>query len=204
MVAGSILPVTFHNDKLYFLFGKENPYEDSAKGWSDFGGGTEKNESPYKTALREGGEEFSGFLGDKNNIKRLLKSGYHEIVYNNYHVHVFFMEYDENLVKYYNNNHHFLWKRLNKNYLNKSKLFEKIEIKWFSENELTSKRSQFRNFYREVVDKIKKEIPAIRKLGEKWNKKNKIKYKKTKKNIKHNKSKKNKYMNKKTRKMKGG
>ena len=37
MVAGSILPVSF-NDKnqLCFLFGKENPMEDSAKGFSDF------------------------------------------------------------------------------------------------------------------------------------------------------------------------
>ena len=44
MVAGSILPVTIHNDKLYFLFGKENPSEKSAKGWSDFGGRLENKE----------------------------------------------------------------------------------------------------------------------------------------------------------------
>jgi 8-oxo-dGTP pyrophosphatase MutT (NUDIX family) len=56
MVAGSILPVTIHKNKLYFLFGKENPLEDSAKGWSDFGGGVEAGETPYQTALREGGE----------------------------------------------------------------------------------------------------------------------------------------------------
>jgi hypothetical protein len=191
MVAGSILPVSIHNNKLYFLFGKENPMENSAKGWSDFGGGVEGNENPYKTALREGGEELTGFLGDKHNIKQLLKSGYHKIVYNDYHVHVFFMEYDENLIKYYNYNHDFLWKRLNKNYLNKSRLFEKIKIKWFSENELTTKRSQFRNFYQEIVDKIKEEIPAIRKLGEKWI-------------HKHKKTRKNKKSSNKTRKMKGG
>lgn len=35
MVAGSILPITLHEGKLYFLFGKENPMEDSAKGFSD-------------------------------------------------------------------------------------------------------------------------------------------------------------------------
>jgi 8-oxo-dGTP pyrophosphatase MutT (NUDIX family) len=72
MVAGSILPVTIHNNKLYFLFGKENSMEDSAKGWSDFGGGVDKGETPYSTALREGGEELTGFLGDKKNIQKLI------------------------------------------------------------------------------------------------------------------------------------
>jgi len=69
MVAGSILPVTIHNNKLYFLFGKENPMEDSAKGWSDFGGGVENGETPFSTAMREGGEELTGFLGDGKNVK---------------------------------------------------------------------------------------------------------------------------------------
>lgn len=45
MVAGSILPVTIHNGKLYFLFGKESPMEDSAKGWSDFGGRVDPGET---------------------------------------------------------------------------------------------------------------------------------------------------------------
>jgi len=42
MVAGSILPVAYYKNKLYFLFGKENPMEDSSKGFSDFGGGVIK------------------------------------------------------------------------------------------------------------------------------------------------------------------
>ena len=40
-MGAGILPTTIHNDKLYFLFGKENQYEDSAEGFSDFGGGTD-------------------------------------------------------------------------------------------------------------------------------------------------------------------
>ena len=36
--------------KLYFLFGKEGKYEDTAPGFSDFGGGTDNNESLIKTA----------------------------------------------------------------------------------------------------------------------------------------------------------
>ena len=45
MVAGSILPVAYYKNKLYFLFGKENPMEDSSKGFSDFGGGVIKQYS---------------------------------------------------------------------------------------------------------------------------------------------------------------
>jgi hypothetical protein len=166
MVAGSILPVTFHNGKLYFLFGKENSMEDSAKGWSDFGGGCENGDSPYKTAMREGGEELTGFLGDEATIRKLIKKngGFRKIVHNTYHVHLFFLEYDENLPKYYNQNHRFLWDRMNHNVLNKTKLFEKIEIDWFPEEDLKHRRSEFRKFYREIVDLFIEDLENIRRF----------------------------------------
>jgi len=156
MVAGSILPVTIHNNNLYFLFGKENPLEDSAKGWSDFGGGVENGETPFKTALREGGEELTGFLGDGKQIQKLIKKngGIYKLTHNTYHVHMFFLDYDENLPKYYNQNHAFLWKRMDNKLLSKTKLFEKIEIDWFSIHDLNVRRDEFRPFYREIVDKI--------------------------------------------------
>jgi hypothetical protein len=47
--------------------------EESAKGWSDFGAGQEKKESPFQTALREGAEELYGFLGNKQQLKTLIK-----------------------------------------------------------------------------------------------------------------------------------
>lgn len=163
MVAGSILPVAIHKNKLYFLFGKENPLEDSSRGWSDFGGGVDKGESPYTTALREGGEELTGFLGDDKNVHKMLKTSgkIYPLVHNDYHVHMFWMEYDPNLPIYYNNNHSFLWKRMNKHLLNKTKLFEKIEIEWFSAEDMKSRRNEFRPFYREIVDKILNEITDI-------------------------------------------
>jgi hypothetical protein len=156
MVAGSILPVSIHNNKLYFLFGKENPLEDSSKGWSDFGGGVEKGESPYTTAMREGGEELTGFLGDGKHIKKLIKKngGVYKIQHNTYHAHLFFLEYDENLPKYYNQNHRFLWERMDKQMLSKTKLFEKIEIGWFSIEDMKKRRSEFRGFYQEIIDKF--------------------------------------------------
>ena len=48
MVAASILPITIHNNQLHFLFGKENSMEDSAKGWSDFGGRVDHGESIFQ------------------------------------------------------------------------------------------------------------------------------------------------------------
>lgn len=154
MVAGSILPVSIHNGKLYFLFGKENPMEDSSKGWSDFGGGVESGETPFQTGLREGSEELSGFLGDAKSVEALIQKGggFHEIVHNDYHVHLFFLPYDENLPKYYNQNHRFLWNRMDKHVLNDSKLFEKIEIDWFSLHDMRTHKKDFRVFYQEIVD----------------------------------------------------
>ena len=71
-MGAGILPTTIHNNKLYFLFGKENQYEDSAAGFSDFGGGTDHNETFKETAIREGGEELTGFLGTSADIRNML------------------------------------------------------------------------------------------------------------------------------------
>lgn len=173
MVAGSILPITIHKNKVYFLFGKENPLEDSAKGWSDFGGGVERGESPYTTALREGGEELTGFLGDSKQIKKLIKKngGILKHIHNTYHVHMFYLDYDENLPKYYNQNHRFLWDRMDTTLLSKTKLFEKIEIGWFSIEDIKHHKAEFRNFYQEIVDELLDNIENIQKFAdEKYNK----------------------------------
>lgn len=174
MVAGSILPVTIYKNKLYFLFGKENPMEDSAKGFSDFGGGLENKETPMEAAFREGSEELSGYLGDKMAVRKIIeKQGkVYKISHNDYHIHIFFMEYDENLVKYYNNSHAFLWEKMDKHVLNDSKLFEKIEIRWFSETELKTKSSLFRPFYREIVNIFREQLPKIREFVVSKSKKN--------------------------------
>jgi 8-oxo-dGTP pyrophosphatase MutT (NUDIX family) len=171
MVAGSILPVTIHNNKLYFLFGKENSMEDSAKGWSDFGGRVDEGETPYSAALREGSEELTGFIGDEKQIQKLIKKGggVYKITHNNYHVHIFLLEYDENLPKYYNLNHRFLWDRMDKKILNDSKLFEKIEIGWFSIDDMKKKKREFRKFYQEIVELFLNDVDNIRKFIEKKN-----------------------------------
>ena len=163
MVAASILPVSIHKGKIYFLFGKENEMEDSAKGFSDFGGKVENGESIMGTALREGAEELCGFLGEPKDIKKLIKKngGIYKLSHNGYHVHIFFMEFDENLPKYLTNNHRFLWRRMDRHLLNDSKYFEKQELKWFSVDELRTMKPEFRSFYREIVDLLLQSMPKI-------------------------------------------
>jgi ADP-ribose pyrophosphatase YjhB (NUDIX family) len=163
MVAASILPISIHQGKIYFLFGKENEMEDSSKGFSDFGGAVESGESIIDTALREGSEELCGFLGEPKQIKQLIKTngGLYKVSHNGYHVHLFYMDYDEKLPHYFTNHHRFLWNRMNKKMLNNSKYFEKQEIKWFSVEEMRTSQEKFRHFYIEIVNKLLDHLKKI-------------------------------------------
>ena len=158
-MGGSILPATIYNNKIYLLFGKERE-NDVNPGWSDFGGGTEKDESLFTTAIREGSEELTGFLGDAEDIKKLLKKyGTYNIDYDSqghttYRAHIFPMEYDDMLVKYYNNNQRFLQKKLDPRIISETKIFEKTEIKWFSFDEMLKRKKEFRTFYQNIVELI--------------------------------------------------
>jgi 8-oxo-dGTP pyrophosphatase MutT (NUDIX family) len=165
-MGAGILPTTIHQGKLYFLFGKENQYEDFAKGFSDFGGGTDNKESFLETAIREGGEELTGFLGSDVDLKKMLKKGVYTLDYKSethstYRTHIFAYPYDPYLEKYYNNNQRFLQKRLDPKVYQHSKLFEKAEIRWFCIDELFKKRGQFRNFYQNIIDLILEEREKI-------------------------------------------
>lgn len=161
-MGAGILPTTIHNNKIYFLFGKENQYEDSAAGFSDFGGGTDNSESFLETAIREGGEELTGFLGSDSDVKSMLKKyGTYNIDYTDknskfstYRMHIFPMEYDELLPFYYNNNQRFLQKRLDPKIIKKSKIFEKEEIKWVCIDDIIKMRPKFRSYFQNIVDMI--------------------------------------------------
>lgn len=173
MTGSSILPVAVYNNKLYFLFGKENPKEDSANGFSDFGGGIEEGEHPLDTAIREGSEELTGFLGNPSQIRSHVKKyKFHRIVCKHesdpekvYNMHIVYFPYDEKLPMYYNNNHYFLWDRMDKTLLNDTKLFEKIRIDWFCEDELWKRRREYRPFYKDMVKKLLHELPEVRKYA---------------------------------------
>ena len=160
MVAVGILPVTLHNGELLFLFGKENDLERSAKGFSCFGGKQEPGESLLDTAAREGAEELSGFLGDSVVLKRLLREqhGRHPVVFRTdqgYHTFLLYIPYDETLVTCYNQHHRFLWHKLDKQWLSRTKCFEKSELRWFPVSDLVPRKQRvFRPFYRTVVNML--------------------------------------------------
>jgi hypothetical protein len=171
-MGAGILPTTIFNNKLYFLFGKENKYEDTAPGFGDFGGGEDKNESFIETAVREGCEELTGFLGSEEDIKKLLtKYGTYNIDCKTtsgaiYRIHLFPIEYDDKLPFYYNNNQRFLQKRLYPNVIKKSKIFEKEEIRWVCVDDLLKMKKEFRFFYKNTVHRITNERNDIKRFIE--------------------------------------
>lgn len=186
-MGASILPVTVHNGKVLLLFGKERDI-DSNPGWSDFGGGTDKGETFIETAIREGGEELTGFIGSSSDIRKLLKKygtvhvDYQSNGYSTYRCHIFPMSYDEKLPFYYNNNQRFLQKRLDPSVIRDTKIFEKTQIHWFDIDELARRRHEFRDFYRNIIDLIlekKSEIIAFAKksLGKRRSKTRRVKSK---------------------------
>jgi hypothetical protein len=155
-MGAGILPTTIYQNKLYFLFGKENKFADTP-GWCDFGGGTEKGETFATTTLREGTEELTGFLGSEKDLSKLLKKhGTYPIMFNDnkYQMSIFPMKYDSMLPFYYNNNQRFLQKRLDPKVIEGTKIFEKAEIRWVCVDDLRKMRPQFRCYFKEVSDMI--------------------------------------------------
>jgi hypothetical protein len=63
--------------------------------------------------------------------------------------------------------------------LSDTKIFEKIEIKWFNEKDLQKSRHLFRPFYRTIIDRICDELESIRRFLQK----KKIYGNKTRKNM---------------------
>ena len=122
--------MTLIDNKIYLLFGKENKFESSAPGFADFGGGSEYGETYYDTALREGSEELTGFLGDKKQLdKQIKKYGYKTLELkqesSSYKSFLFPLIYNPQLTLYYNNNQKFLQQNLDSEVIRNTKIFEK-------------------------------------------------------------------------------
>ena len=158
-MGAGLLPTAIHNNKLYFLFGKENKYEDTSPGWADFGGGTDNNETLLETSIREGTEELTGFIGSSNDIKQMIKkSGTYNIDYVNpnkkfgiYRTHILPYKYEPLLPYYYNNNQRFLQKKLDPKVIKSYRIFEKEEIMWVCIDDLLKMKPKFRNFYQNII-----------------------------------------------------
>jgi hypothetical protein len=149
-MGAGIIPVSFVRGRIYLLFGRE-----AADGkWSDFGGGKEGNETPFKTAIREGCEELCGFLGCQTDLARKVRENklmdLHAVTYNTY---LFEIPYDPYLPDYFNKNFAFIKKNFPQ-LLEIDGMFEKSEIRWFDLYQLRNNRNMFRPFYRNVIDEI--------------------------------------------------
>jgi 8-oxo-dGTP pyrophosphatase MutT (NUDIX family) len=158
MVASAFLPATIHNGELKFLFGKELD-SDSMPGFSDFGGGVESNEDIFDAGLREFAEETTGFLGDETQLRKMIKrnGGCLEFVHEKtkYHIHVIKLDHDDHLVKYFNASQKFIHDKVSSpEDLKKHRIFEKIEMKWFTQKEMEKNIHTFREFYQDIVKDI--------------------------------------------------
>jgi hypothetical protein len=192
-MGAGILPTCIYKNKLYFLFGKENKYADTP-GFAEFGGGNDGKEGYFETAVREGTEELTGFLGSEDQLRKILKKhGTYNIDWKgSYRTHIFPMPYDELLPHYYNNNQRFLQKKLDPKLIKDSKIFEKAEIKWFCVDDLMKQKKEFRSYYQNIIDLIYEQRDKIYSFIKKaqlhkgnGTKRNKNKKNKTYKQYKH-------------------
>jgi hypothetical protein len=170
MTGSSILPVAIYKGVLHFLFGRDIG---DTPGFACFGGGVEDHEKElFKAALREGAEEMKGFLGTPSQLQESIqKNGGHfdldfKLSRGHYHCHIICIDYDPRLPKYYNQNHVFLMSAMDKSHWKANKhLFEKVEIDWMTTRDMKRRRSEFRPFYRDIVDQLLEKEPEIRKFA---------------------------------------
>ena len=159
-MGAGILPVTVYRNKVYLLYGRENiknkKNRDRGK-WSDFGGATEKGESPFQTAVREGWEETSGILGSKRRIKSLIKYNLlDKVVYNKdgkgiYTIFLVLIPYNASLPKKLEKTFKKALKNEPEKVFAHNGFFEKDKAEWIPLDKLESRIKMFRRWYRPLV-----------------------------------------------------
>ena len=154
-MGAGILPIALYRGTIYLLLGQER-----TNLWCDFGGSPNKNEKPYKTAIREGYEELNGFLGNINELEEKVNSNLIlSISYEKYTSYVFNIEYDENLPKYFNNLNSFIEVNANDKIMkDHNGLFEKKQIKWIDIKDYKSNNNilKLRPWYKPILDSVTK------------------------------------------------
>ena len=155
-MGGGILPVAIVKGKLYFLFSREwNKSKDDPGKWSDFGGSREKNETYKQTAIREGYEESSGFLGSKKNIKSLVENNLiTSITFNGYTTYIVLIKYDKTLPNRFRKKFTDTLKSKPELVKQHNGLYEKDMAKWYSYDDMKKKFTSFRPWYRNIVKQI--------------------------------------------------
>lgn len=157
-MGAGILPITLYKNDLYLLFSKEYKNHKGHVDWRDFGGTPENNETPKKTAIREGWEESSGFLGNKKDIKNLIENNLVSKVTNKgYTVYIVLIDYDKNLPAKFRKHFLNMYKK-DKSKINKNGYYEKSHLKWIKVSELKKNMHLFTSWYKEIVKKIYKKL----------------------------------------------
>ena len=155
-MGGGILPVAIVKGKLYFLFSREwNKSKDDPGKWSDFGGSREKNETYKQTAIREGYEESSGFLGSKKNIKSLVENKLiTSITFNGYRTYIVLIKYDKTMPGRFRKKFTDTLKSKPELVKQHNGLYEKDMLKWYSYDDIKKNFTKFRPWYRNIVKQI--------------------------------------------------
>ena len=152
MPGAGILPVAFHKNKIYFLFGRENKYNDTPGG-SDFGGGIEKGESIMEANLREIEEETCGFIQSEEIIESIYRNG--KLLFTmspggrKYTTTLVKIQYDERLPYYFNKTRSTINKYVNPKIIKTNVIFEKDQLVWISMEEI--RRLSYRSFYWNMI-----------------------------------------------------
>ena len=160
-MGAGFIPTTMYKGKLYFLFGKENIYATNP-GYSDFGGGTDNNESYMETAIREFTEETTGIFGSQAQFKKYVKqTGTFSIDYQSpskkygiYRTYILPINHNTNIVECFNNNHMFLKEKLPTKLYKTAKYLEKSHMRWFSLADIKKHPNLFRSYYRDILKLI--------------------------------------------------
>lgn len=165
----SVLPVSKHNNNIYFLLGREQEYldwEDSNK-FSDFGGAIEGDENILDAGARECYEESMGFLGTQEQIRKDISPNSKKFItalkVNEGVVILYKVDYDENMEKHYINVYNY-FKKCSVEIKKKFRLpkcpkgfYEKNKIQWFPYSKLKRLKDNsklFRKDFLMTLDKI--------------------------------------------------
>lgn len=157
MTGAGLLPVSVFKGKLYFLFGRENKYNDTP-GWSDFGGGVEKGETIEDTNLREIEEETCGFIHRDEIIDSINKHGFLSFTMSpggrDYFTTLVKIPYDKNMPILFNKSREIINKYVDPKIIRKSVIFEKDRLRWFTLEEMKEEIHVFRPFYKTMIQKL--------------------------------------------------
>ena len=154
-MGAGILPVALHNHTYYFLFSKEYQTKGNKIDWRDFGGTSEKNETIKETAIREAWEESDGFLGNKQNIKRLINNHICTIKTQTYFIYVVPIKYDKTLPQRFKKKFDMVKAKYPEKIAKKG-FYEKEKLKWIKLEHLLKHMDKFQPWYKKIVIKLHK------------------------------------------------